>query len=121
MPLYSEDQLDPNGFAPGVTPDPGYDPGFWDEVVPAAFRLENTIGSIKADASPDETEIDPTFDPFDHVPDRHADFIDRYAFVNTMDEVRQMQAQIDRELDDRQTIADLYSRLFQAATLNRFC
>lgn len=81
-------------------------PGFWGETVPAAFRLENTVASVAAnEVRPDGAVFDPTFDPFESMREEDREYARRFAFADTPQDVAQIQAQIDRELRDRDTVA----------------
>ena len=49
---------------------------------------------------------DPDFDPFNHIPDGFEEHASAYRFANSRLEVDAITASIERELDDKQTLAD---------------
>ncbi|MDG4721584.1 hypothetical protein [Thalassospira aquimaris] len=85
-------------------------PDFFRETVPAAFRLENTIGAVTQDRfKPQRDErsrlvIDESFDPFSDIAG-YEDFSESFAFANNDDEVAEIKRIIDREQKDRETVA----------------
>lgn len=91
-----------------IEPDYNYEPLFFDEVVPAAFRLENSIGSATAEGTFDVTEsaaYDPDFDPVSLVPEQHKMSARAYVFANNQAEIDQVTQRLDRENADRETVA----------------
>ncbi|WP_417733129.1 hypothetical protein [Rosistilla oblonga] len=90
-----------------VTPDT---PDFFRETVPAAFRLENTIGAMSQDRfKPQRDErhrlvIDAQFDPFEDIAGYEA-YSDSFAFANSPDDVANIKRVIGRETKDRETVA----------------
>lgn len=85
-------------------------PDFFRETVPAAFRLENTIGaSVQDRFKPQRDErhrlvIDKAFDPFGDIAG-YEDFSESFAFANSAEEVARVKRIIDRERKDRETVA----------------
>ena len=114
MPLIAEDErqvLGPQGRLP-ARPDEPLAPDFFSETVPAAARLDNTLGSLISDEEPPvdrgvfgQPVIVESFDPFAGLEgtkyELHAP---RFALANSAQEVQRIKAQIDREEQDRQTI-----------------
>ena len=95
-------------YIPGIDPGPPETerPGFWDETLPAAFRMENTVGSMRANGvTADWTVGDPDFDPFATLREEDRDQVRRFAYADTPGDVAEIQAQIDREGQDRATLA----------------
>ncbi|WP_417244287.1 hypothetical protein [Celeribacter sp.] len=90
-----------------VTPDT---PDFIRETVPAAFRLENTIGASSQERFKPQRDkssrlvIDQEYDPFGNI-DGYEDFSTSFAFANSDDEVAEIKRIIDREQKDRETVA----------------
>lgn len=79
---------------------------FWDEVVPAAFRSQNSIGSIIAEEPgvPNRVQrIDPTFHPADHITGYEL-WAPRFAASNNAEEVAAIKRQIEQEISDRKTL-----------------
>ncbi|WP_417825319.1 hypothetical protein [Thalassospira povalilytica] len=110
MPLFEDTRsvAGPVGTMPEpVTPDA---PDFFRETVPAAFRLENTIGAVTQDRfKPQRDErsrlvINESFDPFSDIAG-YEDFSESFAFANNDDEVAEIKRIIDREQKDRETVA----------------
>ncbi|WP_417834760.1 hypothetical protein [Thalassospira xiamenensis] len=89
-----------------VTPDT---PDFLTETVPAAFRLENTIGSLmnfEATKERDETGrlvIDPDYYPFDDLAG-YEDEERSFAYANNKEDEDQIKRIIDRERKTRETV-----------------
>lgn len=83
------------------------EPDFWDQVVPAAFRRENTFVSAIANEvrTPPLSEFDPDFDPFDVLPEHHVGFEDRYAKAFNAEHAFQIRQQIERELEDTEILS----------------
>ena len=105
MPFVSDDDTNFKGILPGVEPaESTYDPEFFSEVVPAAFRLENIFGSMWASNVPTRGSIDDDFDPFEFVRDGDEFLADQYAFANNIGDISKIQNQIDRERKDQATI-----------------
>ena len=105
MPIISEGEAQFRGQTINVEPTEEQGPGFFDELVPAAFRLENTIGSALSDVRERPGLLDPEFNPLDFVPEQHAQFSDRYAYANSEAEAGLITRQLDREIEDRQRLA----------------
>jgi len=87
-------------LAQPIEPDYNYDPLFFKEVVPAAFRLENSIGSVMAKGAFDVTPgapYDPNFDPISLVPEQYVLNSMAYVHANNQAEVDQVTQRLDRE------------------------
>ena len=105
MPIVPEDNLAYVGLSAENTianPNSDYEYNFFEEIVPAAFRLENTIGSFISD---DTTRLggveNQDFDPFSYLRPGDEEYSNRFAFADTPAEVFKLQAQIDKETRDR--------------------
>ena len=105
MPIVPEDNLAYVGLSAENTianPNSDYEYNFFEEIVPAAFRLENTIGSFISD---DTTRLggveNQDFDPFSYLRPGDEEYSNRFAFADTPAEVSKLQAQIDKETRDR--------------------
>lgn len=75
------------------------------DVFGAAFRTENTIGSIFADETPltGRRDIDPAYDPFANISGYELQS-DNFVDASSDEEVELIKKQIDRETTDRQLI-----------------
>mgnify|MGYP006399064381 FL=1 len=106
MPNIPEDDLTYTGTQAYQAPTPDYKPDFFSETIPAAFRLENTIGSIVSGSlgGMDGVE-DPDFDPFRNLRPIDKEYADRFAFADTSSDVAKIKTQIDREMTDRETLS----------------
>ncbi len=115
---FTPDTNTPIAELPGIIP--GSDaiettakPAFWSQIIPASFRMENTIGSYFSEES-DMPEVgifgyadDPNFDPFEDLQGTaydHPDTLKRFLHVNTNEEREAVKRQIDRENQDRETL-----------------
>lgn len=116
MPFVDENTLPTRGFLPGrsdVLTQPEAD--FFEEVVPTAFRLENTVGSLANRGSiGGDGDIDPDFDPFGHIPEGMEQFASRYRTVNSILEADRVTEAIERELDAKQLLSDAGAEGFAA-------
>ena len=105
MPIVPEDNLTYVGLRSErttVAPPDDYEYNFFEEVVPAAFRLENTIGSFLSDETVGLGGVEnPDFDPFSYLRPVDEQYSNRFAFADTPEEVSKLQAQIDRETRDK--------------------
>ena len=105
MPIVQEDNLTYVGLSSERTiaaPPDDYEYNFFEEVVPAAFRLENTIGSFLSDETVGLGGVEnQDFDPFSHLRPGDEQYSNRFAFADTPAEVFKLQAQIDRETRDK--------------------
>ena len=107
MPFEDPRTRQASTLAQPIAPDFNYDPSFFDEVVPAAFRVENSIGSVTSEGAFGITggaSHDPDFDPISLVPERYALSSKAYVHANTPAEVDQVTQRLDRENEDRQTV-----------------
>lgn len=107
MPVLEDNQVTSRGFTPGradvQTP---AEVGFFEDIVPTAFRLENTIGSILHRQSFGDDEADLNFDPIGHVPPGLEEFAGRYRGANSIMEVDRITEAIENEQADKQMLAD---------------
>ena len=105
MPIVPEDNLTYVGLRSErtiVAPPGDYEYNLFEEVVPAAFRLENTIGSFLSDETVGLGGVkNPDFDPFSRLRPDDEQYSNRFAFADTPGEVSKLQAQIDRETRDK--------------------
>jgi hypothetical protein len=105
MPIVPEDNLTYVGLRSErttVAPPDDYEYNFFEEVVPAAFRLENTIGSFLSDETVGLGGVEnQDFDPFSRLRPGDEQYSNRFAFADTPEEVSKLQAQIDRETRDK--------------------
>lgn len=90
-------------------------PNFFTEVIPAAFRRENVIGSYLS--QPDVMtsvrglaqamavgDVDPNYDPIQHLEDRYKPHAHMFASARNADDVAKIKAKIDQEEQDLETI-----------------
>lgn len=109
MPFERVDAL--GGFigTPDVPdPDEVEDPGFMAETLPAAFRTENTIGSFFASEAKgfSNDTIDPELKVFSEIEGtQYEQFADQFAEVRTREHLEAVKMDVDREVADRETIA----------------
>ena len=78
------------------------------EAAKAAFRTENTIGSLlsRQDAGFDERSIDPDFDPWAEIVDTpYQPYFEQFARARDRAHFEAIKADIDRENQDRKTLA----------------
>lgn len=107
MPFLKQGEYTQNLVVAPIEPDYNYDPLFFREVVPAAFRLENSIGSATAKGAFDVipgAPYDPNFDPISLVPEQYALDSRAYVHANNQAEVDQITQRLDRELANRETV-----------------
>lgn len=84
-------------------------PDFYNELLPAAFRRENTIGSFLYNKSgfmtrDDSAEsINDDFNPFENI-EGYELYANSFAFANSADDVSSIKSQIDQEKEDYKTI-----------------
>lgn len=94
----------------GIDPVYTQQPMYLKETVPAAFLLENSIGSLLGKGNFDvvtpAAPYDPNFDPIAQVPERHYQFARQYAKANNQDEVDRVTQRLDRDAKARQVIED---------------
>jgi hypothetical protein len=85
--------------------DPGADLEFWADVLPAAFRRENIIGSAIANAGtrPEAGIQQPDFDPFADIAG-YEEFAYEFVEADTPEEVGRLKGRIDQERADLRTI-----------------
>ena len=110
MPFSSDATF--SGFQQSQVPEIDYEPDFFLETLPAAFRTENTIGSaIQAmrGTTIDDGPDDPDFDPYEFARLEDADSksaMNGYADLQNRAQVDAYQAKLDKERADRQTLAE---------------
>lgn len=76
-----------------------------EEVIAAAFRQENVIGSLMS-AQIYDGPRDPSFNPWDDIQGtEYEEYWDRFTAVGSSGESAALKRQIDMELEDRRTIA----------------
>lgn len=79
------------------------------ETLGAAFRLENTVASGYAaltDGPRGDDVLDPDFDFLSVIPEEHLNQAEHYAFVNNQEQADFVTRKIERELQDREIIAE---------------
>ena len=75
------------------------------KIVGAAFRTENTAGSlIASDVLTDDGAVDYDFDSLDAMPERHQAHATKFVGLNNQEAVDRLSAQIDREQEDRELL-----------------
>lgn len=83
------------------------DPEFFSQTLPAAFRTQNTIGTL-SNLSREETGVsDPVegYDPFPEIEGtRYENFSDNFAYSSSPDESQRIKNVIDKQLADRETV-----------------
>jgi hypothetical protein len=121
MPFSSDATF--SGFQQSQVPEIDYEPDFFLETLPAAFRTENTIGSaIQAmrGTTIDDGPDDPDFDPYEFARLEDADSksaMNGYADLQNRAQVDAYQARLDKERADRQTLAESGGYGFAAAMM----
>ncbi len=101
--IISKDETQPQGLTfqtEGTVPDT-YQPTIG-ETVEAAFRLENSV--VSAFYEPQMSPQQGFYDPFNDI-DGYELFAERFIRANSPDDVAKIKAQIDRENEDRETLA----------------
>lgn len=106
MPFFDEQRSigDLTNIAPEDAPPP--DPGLLD-VFGAAFRTQNTIGSLIASSGqPNPYEIEDGFDAIDYVKDdpKFAPYVDEFSGIFNRKAADAKKIQIEREEQDRRTV-----------------
>lgn len=107
MPFLKQGEYAQSLVVAPIEPDYNYEPLFFDEVVPAAFRLENSIASATAEGTFDVTEsaaYDPNFDPISLVPEQHKMSARAYVGANNQAEVDRVTQRLDGELANQETV-----------------
>ena len=111
MPLI-EDKKEQVGFARAIgVPDFEVDGDVpFKELLRAAYRTENTLGSLVAlnDGMPDSVINNESFNPFDHISEDEkldSTFTSNIALADTEQEINQVRSQQRRERKDRQLLA----------------
>lgn len=107
MPVMTEEQeVQSLGYRQATIQPESDSPDFLSDVLPSAFRLDNSLGSFLSNNAPERDGfIDPDFDPIARIPAGLEMFAERYAFANTTDQVSQITKQIEREQADRDTVS----------------
>lgn len=111
MGFYTEkDGPSPLAIPQGTIVSPRKNPADWStsEVFGAAWRTESAIGSWLNGYSPDTGDsIEEGFRPYEQIQGTpYEDHAERFVGVRNSGQLRQMQAQIDREIEDRKMLAD---------------
>lgn len=111
MGFYTEkDGPSPLAIPQGTIVSPRKDPADWStsEVFGAAWRTESAIGSWLNGYSPDTGDsIEEGFRPYEQIQGTpYEDHAERFVGVRNSGQLRQMQAQIDREIEDRKMLAE---------------
>ncbi|MFY0633686.1 MAG: hypothetical protein JXQ91_07735 [Vannielia sp.] len=105
-----EDGPSPLAIPQGANVSPRPDPADWSttEVFGAAWRLESSIGSWANSYQPDlGDEIEEGFRPYEQIQGTpYEDHAERFIGVRNSGQLKQLQAQIDRETEDRKMLAD---------------
>lgn len=94
-----------NLYAPEL---PEYrEPPSFNELLGAAWRQENTIGSfLNREHSVEAGIQDAQFDAFDYIGGtKYEEYATSFIHADSQDDVAKIEAQIDRELQDRETLA----------------
>lgn len=111
MPIITEQEV---GFlAPINTPVPdrqNRDPAFFSDLLPAAFRMDNVVGSLIANTKDMSKympwyEVNESFNPFDHI-NGYEEYADSFVAANNTYEVDDIKKQIDEERASRQMISE---------------
>lgn len=107
MPFGSDDR---GGMTEPMFSQPDYESQF-KEILPAAFRQENSIGSAIRSMMSSQTGAtyapDPNFDGLNSMPDEYAlDHADKFARLRNSYEMDELISRIEGERRDRQIIAD---------------
>jgi len=110
MPFLTENQTSPGGLAPHAATSPDIAaPDFLAETLPAAFREGNIIGALAESArgwGPRSLydQPQPGFDPFTDIAG-YEDHAQSFVGAETYGDVRRIKAKINREQQDRETLA----------------
>ena len=81
------------------------------EVVDAAFRTENSLGSYLSHGPSREIELEETdqefddYNPLDDVPEKHLGMIDSYIGLLNPEQVESMTVRLESEMKDREMLA----------------
>lgn len=106
MPFVREPQtIGPVGRLPEEA-DTQARPYFLSETLPAAFRMENTLGSLRtslADRDGNSRPIDRTYDPFKDIAG-YEDQAEAFALSRDAEDTARIKRNIDRERKDRDTL-----------------
>jgi len=104
MPIIDVDELESSptlGFRASPVPEP--DKNFsTKEVIKAAFRTENTVGSFLSN-DVERSKINPDFDPFDDI-EGFEQYATSFVDTNTPEEVQAVKNQITRENQDKELL-----------------
>ena len=98
------------GTSQPITPPVSVEHDFIDEVLPAAFRQENTIGSaitsLRANTSGETHEVDPDFNGLDRMRPEDIDYTDEIYKTHNAYELKALENRIDNERNDRRTLQE---------------
>lgn len=108
MPLLEDNIVNVAGPAGSMPVEDDYqtkERSFLLETVPAAFRLENSLGSLSSDDTQRRAPHNQNFNPFADIAgyETHAN---RFIDTNTPDEVASVKKQIDREKEDKRVLSE---------------
>lgn len=110
---FEVDDTNSGGFLETKNPDTSVERDFFSETLPAAFRLENTIGSTGQYFGPifadhvlgTEGNNEVLADPFEFIrPEDSNDDIKSYASVVTLGDLRRLHSKLDQEKADREVV-----------------
>tara|TARA_R110002096_G_scaffold130706_7_gene280062 strand:+ start:3685 stop:7617 length:3933 start_codon:yes stop_codon:yes gene_type:complete len=106
MPFESNSQF--SGLSSPLVAQPDIEHDFVDEILPAAFRQENTIGSaitaLKARSNGETHAVDPDFDGLSVMRPEDADYMREIHRTNNAYELKQIENRIDAERKDREIL-----------------
>lgn len=107
-PFVREDErlalVDFRGLPEGPPEEEAIEPMFFRDVLPAAFRLENTIGSLLSlEPRPEAGVQNPDFNRLANI-EGYEDYAMEFVDADSEFEVDQIKRQIDREREDRKTL-----------------
>lgn len=112
--------------------EPAMNPAFFSEVVPAAFRTQNVIGSfVSSRGMPDAGIEDPGFNAIDYIKDdpKYSPYAETFAGITNKAYADAQKLQIDREIQDRRildaagglgVVAEMAAGVFDLPTLLPF-
>ena len=76
---------------------------FFQEIIPDAFRLENSIGSL-INQEGSIGEWDANYDFMQDMPKEHADFVESYARAYNREDLARIRKNIEGEIETRQRL-----------------
>ena len=81
------------------------DRNFFTEIIPDAFRMENTIGSLMGYEAP-IGQFDSDFNPMDLIPEDHSEYMNDYARAYNQEDFNRINAGITEELETKQRLSE---------------